>query len=101
MAMCDNLAHWLNKIRRQRGLSVSEFANELEIARSSLQSMLNGTANPRANTIEHIAGKLSVNPISLLSHPYDLSVSFLTSDQQQELAQLIRQIGERLEENHE
>ena len=66
MALTDNLANHLNQIRRRRGLSVAEFAEELGVSRSSLQSMLNGTGNPRTDTIEYIARQLGTNPLFLL-----------------------------------
>lgn len=67
MALTDNLANHLNQIRRRRGLSVAEFAEELGVSRSSLQSMLNGSGNPRTDTIEYIARRLETNPLILLS----------------------------------
>ena len=73
MAMCKNLADRLNEIRKSRNLSISEFAEELGIARSSLQSLLNGTGNPRADTIEYIANQLGTDPVWLLSAQQDLS----------------------------
>ena len=69
-----------------------------------MQSILNGTANPRTDTIEHIAEKLCINPISLLTPPSDLTqcdASCLTRDQQQELAQLFRRMCEQLEDAYE
>ena len=69
MDICENLARRLNEIRKERGLSISEFSEELEISRSGLQAILLCKANPRMDTIEHIAQKLDICPISLLSSP--------------------------------
>ena len=71
MAMCDNLARQLNEIRKARGLSITEFAEELNISRSTLQSILLCNGNPRTDTIEHIAEKLQIDPVSLLAAPPD------------------------------
>ena len=51
MDMKTNLAHRLREIRQQKGLSITEFSEELEIARSSLQSLLSVDGNPRTDTI--------------------------------------------------
>lgn len=75
MAMCENLARRLNEIRKKRGLSITEFSEELDISRSSLQSILLCKGNPRTDTIEHIARKLGVSPISLLSSQEEIQQS--------------------------
>nr|WP_305146633.1 helix-turn-helix transcriptional regulator [Anaerovorax odorimutans] len=57
----------MNAIRTSRGQSISEFSEELGISRSSAQKLLKGTGNPRMDTVEHIAGRLEVDPLTLLS----------------------------------
>ena len=66
MAMCKNLACKLKEIKAERGVSVTEFSEQLEISRSSLQSLLSCKGNPRIDTVEHIAQKLQIDPIVLL-----------------------------------
>ena len=67
MSIRENLSIRLQEIREERGLSITDFSEELEISRSLLQAILSGKANPRADTIEHIAEKLQISPISLLA----------------------------------
>lgn len=69
MGLRQNLASALNAIKIAQGLSLTEFAEELEISRSHLQVYLKGEGNPTMNTIEHIAERLHVNPITLISPP--------------------------------
>ena len=76
MTLTDNLAQQLNTIRRKRGLSVVEFAEMLGVSRSSLQSLLNGSGNPRTDTIEYIAQQLDTDPLALLSPCNPEPVSF-------------------------
>lgn len=104
MDMKTNLAHRLREIRQQKGLSITEFSEELEIARSSLQSLLSGDGNPRTDTIEHIANRLGVDPISLLSDSPSARSSApatFTKDQQAALTQLLAQLTDVLGDGHE
>jgi len=54
-------------IKAARGQTLDELAEELEISRSQLQRYLNGTGNFTVNTVEHMATKLKVDPIALMS----------------------------------
>ena len=69
MSIREILSIRLQEIREERGLSITDFSEELEISRTLLQAILSGKANPRADTIEHIAEKLQISPISLLVPP--------------------------------
>lgn len=92
MAICKTLGKNLNRVRLDRGLSITEFSEELGIARSSLQSILNGTGNPRSDTIEHIAGRLCTDYRALLSlHEDDPSFMpiYLSQRQKEELAEVL------------
>lgn len=60
MKIQQNIKHNLRLAMSQRNLSLTEFADELGIARSSLQCYLEGTSNPRADTIQLIAQKLDI-----------------------------------------
>ncbi len=76
MEIQRNLANILNTIRICRRQSLTEFADELEISRSHLQELLKQNANPRIDTVEHIAQKLGID-ISVL-----ISASFTDSQLQ-------------------
>lgn len=62
---CSNLKR-LYHIHQQ---TLTAFADELGISRSSLQEMLKGNSNPRLDTIEHMAKNLGCNPLVLLLPP--------------------------------
>lgn len=67
MALQKNLSDSMNLIRAKRQQSITEFSEELGISRSSMQEILKGTANPRIDTVEHIAKQLQMDPLILLS----------------------------------
>lgn len=67
-----NIKYNLTAVMKKANMSLTEFAEELGIARSSLQHYLNGTSNPRADTIQLIADKLDIPVEALVSSP-DLS----------------------------
>ncbi len=106
MQLQKNLAISLGQIRAQKGGSVSDFSEQLGIARSSLQMLLQGRGNPRLDTVEYIAEKLQVNPAVLLcgcdvqeqvlALEYLLrtinSVSRLSEERQRQLAILLREL---------
>ena len=56
-------------MRKSCNSTLTEFAEEISVSRSYLQSALNGSCNPTLNTVEHIAEKLQVSPDLLLSFP--------------------------------
>ena len=95
MAMCDNISRKLKEIKEARGVSVTEFSEQLEISRSSLLALLNCKGNPRTNTIEHIAQKLQIDPIVLLAEPAAVQKEErLQEVTDQLLAKIIEMIGE-------
>lgn len=106
MVLQKNLSAAMRVIRASRNQSITEFSEDLGIARSSLQDILNGTGNPRMDTVEYIAQQLQVNPLTLLSgtfedeqlqtvlllvHTID-AVSRLPEDQRLEFAQLFQKM---------
>ena len=93
MAICEALGDHLNRIRKDRGLSITEFSEELGIARSSLQAILNGTGNPRSDTIEHIAANLNIDYRTLLTEPADSTAPQLTEAQQKDLLLMLEQFS--------
>ena len=93
MALQRNLSDSMNLIRAKRQHSITKFSEELGISRSAVQEILKGTANPRIDTVEHIAKQLKMDPLLLLSpknvHVYPVMplaqtiqmISFLNQEQ--------------------
>ncbi len=67
MTLRENLADSIATIRRTQKKSLSEFAEELAISRSSLQDILKGKGNPTLSTVELVADQLDLDPLLLLS----------------------------------
>ena len=102
MIMRDNMALRLNEIRKERGLSITQFSEELGIARSSLQALLSGKANPRTDTIEYIADKLQLNPLCLLAAPSTSAASCSTvCEDMRRFLTVLEQRSELLREEYE
>lgn len=97
MAIRENLARHLHMIREQRGMTITQFSEQCGIARSSMQLILSGKGNPRLDTIEHIARRLDVSPLSLLSGQSE----DISSPTETQLHQLLEQLNELLENSHE
>ena len=80
MVIQENISAVMRALKQQRGVSSAVFSEELEISRSTLQEYLNGTGNPRVDTIEHLAGRLGIDPVVLVSGvfcPSQLQVALL------------------------
>lgn len=69
MNLQKNFSNNMNVIHGSHSKTLTEFAEELCISRSSLQDILRGKCNPRIDTIEQIARQLGMDPLTLLSHP--------------------------------
>ncbi len=67
MTLHEILAGNLAAARKLRQKSLSQFAEELAISRSSLQDMLKGEGNPTLSTVELVASRLGLDPLLLLS----------------------------------
>lgn len=67
MEIQKNMSVVMQAIKRERNKSLVDFAEELEVASSSLQEYLTGRGNPRMTTIEHLAQKLNVDVTFLIS----------------------------------
>lgn len=67
MELQQNMANVIRAMKETRGMSLAEFSSELEISRSALQEYLSGTGNPNLSTVEHLAQKLGIDPITLLT----------------------------------
>lgn len=72
MSLQQNLTNVINTIFIARRQTLTTFAKELDISRCCLNDILNGTANPRLDTVEHIAKNLNIDPQSLLAGPYSM-----------------------------
>lgn len=70
MNLQQNLSNYLNAIRRHKNQSLTEFSQEIGVARSTLQELLRGTGNPRLDTIQVMADGLGVHSMELLSSEY-------------------------------
>lgn len=73
MGIQENIAAVIRAIKEARHKSLAELSEELEISRSALQEYMAGTGNPRIDTIEHLANKLGVDPVFLVSNSFDSS----------------------------
>lgn len=69
MNLQKNFSTNMNVIHGSHSKTLTEFAEELCISRSSLQDILRGKCNPRIDTVEQIARQLGMDPLSLLSYP--------------------------------
>lgn len=77
MILRNYFSNYMKALRLQRNESITEFAEVLGLSRSETQRILNGTCNPRLDTIEHIAKNLDVDPRELLGVPrHDTSPDF-------------------------
>jgi len=66
----QNLAEALRLAKETSDLSLTAFAEELEISRSQLLEFLKERGNPRVETILHIAAKLEIDPAALFESPF-------------------------------
>lgn len=67
MGIQQNVADMMRAFKAERNQSTAEFSEELEISRSTLQEYLNGTGNPSVSMLDHIAEKLGIDPMVLVS----------------------------------
>lgn len=67
MGMQENMANMLRAKRQLSGRSIEEWSEELGIATSTLQEYLKGEGNPTLKMVEHLAKKLGIAPVALIS----------------------------------
>lgn len=67
MEIQRNMANVIRALKEASGKSLSEFSEELEVSRSTLQEYLAGKGNPSIATIEHLSEKLGVDASFLIS----------------------------------
>lgn len=106
----QNLSANLKAIRLAQKKSMVDFAEQLGIARSTLQDIENGQCNTRLDTIEVISQSLKLDPSFLLSPsetPGQFTMSYalfqeltafirLSKSEQQELLRCFKRIVELL-----
>ena len=73
MGIQENMANVMRALKETRHKSLAELSEELEISRSALQEYLTGTGNPRITTVEHLAEKLGIDPVFLVSDSFNIS----------------------------
>ena len=69
MSISKNLARVLQQHRLEHHLSIQDLADKIGIPRSSVEGYLNGTGNPRADTLERISQKTGIPRIEIVSDP--------------------------------
>lgn len=91
MGMRENMSEVMRMLKRYNKKSVEEISTDLDISSSTLQEYLSGKGNPTVSMIEHIAEKLGVDPIALVSGKIEAEQSqivFLLLDTIQAVADL-------------
>ena len=63
----ENMAAVIHALKEKRGQSLTELSEELEISRSALQEYLAGNGNPTLATVEHLAERLGIPSVALVS----------------------------------
>lgn len=64
--ICKRMGATVAKLRRERGLSQEEFADQAGIHRTYISDIERGARNPTIRVVERIARALEVQPGSLL-----------------------------------
>lgn len=67
MSIQENMADMLRARRKLSGQSIDRWAENLEISPSTLQEYMKGSGNPTVKMVEHLAEKLEIDPIALMS----------------------------------
>lgn len=70
MSISTNLAENLKAIRTAKKKSLTDFAEELCISRSRLQTILKGDCNLQISTLNQIASCLNTDSLTLIQSPY-------------------------------
>lgn len=71
MDMLENIAATIRTVMKKKHMSLSEFADELGISRSSLHNYITARGNPSVATIEHLAQGLGVSSAALTAGMMD------------------------------
>lgn len=71
MGIQQNMANAIRMIQKMRHKSMDEFAEDLQISRSTLHEYCKGRGNPTALMMEHLAQKMDIDPSVLVSGLFD------------------------------
>jgi len=91
MNLNEGLAASIRAIMKQKHMSLTEFAEEMEISRSTLYAYNRGEGNPSMATINHIVQRLGISPTALtngLTDPDRGEITLLLLDTIQSVAEL-------------
>ncbi len=91
MNLNEGLAASIRAIMKQKHMSLTEFAEEMEISRSTLYTYTKGEGNPSMATVNHLAQRLGISPAALtngLTDPDRREVTLLLLDTIQSIAEL-------------
>ena len=94
MEISKNMADVLLKIKEERDLSLTDFAEQLGISRSALQEYTSGTGVPRLSTVVILAQKLGMEPADLLAGTI-LQETLDTEEQQAVVKQLLAEYAQQ------
>lgn len=67
MSVNRNIAQNIHRYKQERHLSIAELSEELGIAKSAAVNYLNGTGNPRTDTLELLAEKCGMSAAEIIS----------------------------------
>ena len=103
MGIQHNMATIIRFVMQQRQKTLAEFSEELEISRSALQAYLREEGNPSIATVEHLARKLDMDPVVLVSglaQPDQTKITLMLFEMIRDVADLPeekkQQFGERI-----
>lgn len=83
MGIQGNIADMMRALKESRGKTMEGWADELGIAQSTLQEYLKGAGNPTVKMVEHLAEKMGVDPIAMMSgkiEPEQYQIVLLMAD---------------------
>lgn len=67
MSISKNISESIRRYKEENQLSIIELSEELGIAKSAAEAYLNGTGNPRADTLELLAEKCGISVTEMIS----------------------------------
>lgn len=67
MPINENISDFLKRYKSEHHMSIAEMSEELGIARSAVENYLNGSGNPRADTLDLLAKKFGVSAAEIIS----------------------------------
>ena len=95
MGIRENIAEHLIKYKTERGLSVRELAEELNVGLGTIQNCLKKRGNLRLDTLLHLAEQMEMSPEELFLPPdYQRDTQEATREY---LLQLVKSLGEQNE----